>query len=188
MIGCVITATVCANGEREDGRKETLADICLPVAHVRPGHCGNVTRGRGRGDWRVDGSVGSGRASTCEEERTVHWFGAYDGMRIFYSSSHADGSRAHADVTLQVVACLAPTTPYVLYSQLFSSRTNPDHYQGWRWGQWISLIYNGVAFIGILCTYFPERHSPVAKRPVRETLAEIDFVGAALSISGITLL
>lgn len=38
-----------------------------------------------------------------------------------------------------VVACLVPTTPYVLYSQLFSSRTDPDAYQGWRWGQWISL-------------------------------------------------
>lgn len=33
-----------------------------------------------------------------------------------------------------VVACLIPTTPYVMYSQLFSSRTDPEAYQGWRWG------------------------------------------------------
>lgn len=49
-------------------------------------------------------------------------------------------------------------------------------------------IYNGVAFFGILLTYFPERNNPVGRRPVRETLAEIDYVGALLSITGVTLL
>ncbi|SMR47418.1 unnamed protein product [Zymoseptoria tritici ST99CH_3D1] len=86
-----------------------------------------------------------------------------------------------------VVACLIPTTPYVMYSQLFSSRTDPQAYQGWRWGQWISLIYNGVALIGIALTYFPERNSPISRRPRSEVLREIDYVGAFLSISGVAL-
>ncbi|SMQ47638.1 unnamed protein product [Zymoseptoria tritici ST99CH_3D7] len=86
-----------------------------------------------------------------------------------------------------VVACLIPTTPYVMYSQLFSSRTDPQAYQGWRWGQWISLIYNGVALVGIALTYFPERNSPISRRPRSEVLREIDYVGAFLSISGVAL-
>jgi hypothetical protein len=34
-----------------------------------------------------------------------------------------------------IVCFLAPMTPYVLYSQLLSTRTS----QGWRWCLWIAL-------------------------------------------------
>jgi MFS family permease len=43
-----------------------------------------------------------------------------------------------------VVAFLIPSTPYVMYSQLFSSRTDPTNYQGWRWGKSFSLAYSGA--------------------------------------------
>lgn len=82
-----------------------------------------------------------------------------------------------------IVAFLLPFTPYVLYSQLLSTRTG----QGWRWCYWISLIYNFVAFVGMLLTYFPEREIDIKRESKRAILKKIDWVGACLSIIGITL-
>jgi hypothetical protein len=39
-----------------------------------------------------------------------------------------------------------------MYSQLLSINYT------WRWGPWISLIYNGVTGLGLLFTYFPHAH------------------------------
>ncbi|KAH9209511.1 fungal trichothecene efflux pump [Leptodontidium sp. 2 PMI_412] len=76
-----------------------------------------------------------------------------------------------------IVSFLIPFTPYVLYSQLLSTRTA----QGWRW------IYNFVAFVGMVFTYFPERHIVIEKESKMETLKKIDWLGAVLSITGIAL-
>jgi hypothetical protein len=49
-------------------------------------------------------------------------------------------------------------------------------------------IYNFVAFMGMIVTYFPERHIVLEKESKMATLKKIDWLGAVLSITGITLL
>jgi hypothetical protein len=49
-------------------------------------------------------------------------------------------------------------------------------------------IYNGVAFLGMLFTYFPKRLHNVDRGSKMATLKQIDYIGAFLSITGITLL
>ncbi|KAF2429064.1 putative major facilitator superfamily transporter [Tothia fuscella] len=80
-----------------------------------------------------------------------------------------------------LTAFVFPFTPYVLYSQLLST------YSTWRWGPWISLIYNGITAVGLAVTYFPHAHVRAAGFSNREILKRIDFIGAALSIIGLTL-
>ncbi|OOQ88867.1 putative major facilitator superfamily transporter [Penicillium brasilianum] len=79
-----------------------------------------------------------------------------------------------------MVTFLLPFTPYVLYAQLLS------YYHTWRWIIWLSLIYNGLVFLGILTTYFPKRQDDLDDAR-KATFRDIDSVGAALSIVGITL-
>jgi hypothetical protein len=80
-----------------------------------------------------------------------------------------------------LTAFVFPFTPYVLYSQLLST------YETWRWGCWISLIYNGVTAFGLLVTYFPQAHVRAEGFTRSEILKRIDFLGAFLSITGLTL-
>ncbi|CAK7200330.1 hypothetical protein SEUCBS139899_003021 [Sporothrix eucalyptigena] len=80
-----------------------------------------------------------------------------------------------------MIVFLLPFTPYVLYAQLLSSRST------WRWCMWISLIYNGVVFLGLLFTYFPKAHPRMAGVTKRDILKQIDYVGAVLSIVGLTI-
>jgi hypothetical protein len=68
-----------------------------------------------------------------------------------------------------------------MYSQLLST------YVTWRWGAWISLIYNGLTALGLLVTYFPQAHVRAEGFTKREILKRIDFLGAFLSITGLTL-
>lgn len=68
-----------------------------------------------------------------------------------------------------------------MYSQLLST------YVSWRWGPWISLIYNGVTAIGLAVTYFPHAHVRAEGFSRQEILKRIDFLGGALSIIGLTL-
>ena len=49
-------------------------------------------------------------------------------------------------------------------------------------------IYNFVAFVGMLLTYFPEKYIVLERESKMQTLKKIDWLGAILSISGITLL
>ncbi|KAI1612526.1 putative major facilitator superfamily transporter [Exophiala viscosa] len=76
---------------------------------------------------------------------------------------------------------IIPFTPYVMYSQLLGT------YHTWRWGQWICLIWNGITFIGLVTTYFPKAHPRMEGFNKKMILARIDYVGAFLSITGITL-
>ncbi|KIW09922.1 hypothetical protein PV08_11698 [Exophiala spinifera] len=80
-----------------------------------------------------------------------------------------------------MTGCIIPFTPYVMYSQLLST------YHTWRWGQWISLIWNGLVFIGLATTYFPKAHPRMEGFSKSKILARIDYVGAVLSITGITI-
>lgn len=80
-----------------------------------------------------------------------------------------------------MTACIVPFTPYVMYSQLLSRHAT------WRWGQWIALIWNGVVFVGLATTYFPKSHPRMEGFTKRKILSRIDYVGAVLSITGITL-
>jgi hypothetical protein len=47
-------------------------------------------------------------------------------------------------------------------------------------------ILNGVAFLGILFTYFPQRAVTNVKK--MDIVKKIDYIGAVLSITGLTLL
>lgn len=49
-------------------------------------------------------------------------------------------------------------------------------------------IYNFVAFVGMLFTYFPEKYIVLERESKRDILKKMDWLGAVLSISGITLL
>lgn len=68
-----------------------------------------------------------------------------------------------------------------MYSQLLSTRAT------WRWGPWISLIYNGITLIGLAVTYFPHAHVRAEGLSRGAILKRIDFLGAFLSITGLTL-
>jgi hypothetical protein len=68
-----------------------------------------------------------------------------------------------------------------MYSQLLST------YVTWRWGPWISLIYNGVTAIGLAATYFPQAHVRAEGFTKAEIIKRIDFLGGFLSITGLTL-
>ncbi|KIW10447.1 hypothetical protein PV08_11411 [Exophiala spinifera] len=67
---------------------------------------------------------------------------------------------------------LFPCLPYVLYSQLLSTKST------WKWGLWISLTYNGVCFIGVLIFYFPDSHilRKGSMQP-QEIAKRIDYIG-----------
>ncbi|KAL1908635.1 hypothetical protein Sste5344_005459 [Sporothrix stenoceras] len=48
-------------------------------------------------------------------------------------------------------------------------------------------MYNGVVFVGLLFTYFPKAHPRMANVSKRDILKQIDYVGAVLSIVGLTI-
>lgn len=81
-----------------------------------------------------------------------------------------------------VTGSIVPFTPYVMYAQLLAVHST------WRWTMWITLIYNGIIFISLLFTYFPKSHPAGEGVSKRRLLGEIDYVGAVLSIVGITIL
>ncbi|KAF2099119.1 MFS general substrate transporter [Rhizodiscina lignyota] len=80
-----------------------------------------------------------------------------------------------------LTAFVFPFTPYVMYSQLLGT------YHTWRWGPWISLIYNGATGLGLAFTYFPHIHARAEGFSYRAILKRIDFMGGFLSITGLTL-
>ncbi|QDS78157.1 hypothetical protein FKW77_005044 [Venturia effusa] len=80
-----------------------------------------------------------------------------------------------------LTAFVFPFTPYVMYAQLLSTHAT------WRWGPWISLIYNGITLIGLTVTYFPHAHVRAEGLSRGAILKRIDFLGAFLSITGLTL-
>jgi hypothetical protein len=59
---------------------------------------------------------------------------------------------------------------------------------GWRWGPWVALIYNAVVGLGLCFTYFPHNHTRAEGFSRRAILKRIDYLGGAMSITGLTLL
>ncbi|OQV05048.1 hypothetical protein CLAIMM_09846 [Cladophialophora immunda] len=77
---------------------------------------------------------------------------------------------------------ICPFFPYVLYSQLLSAHAT------WRWGLWITFIYNAIFFVGVLLFYFPDSHLLRKGDLSRAEIAKrIDYVGAFFSITGVIL-
>ncbi|KAH0842748.1 hypothetical protein AYO21_04253 [Fonsecaea monophora] len=77
---------------------------------------------------------------------------------------------------------ICPFFPYVLYAQLLSANST------WRWGLWITFIYNAVFFVGVLLFYFPDSHILRKGTLTRMEIAKrVDYVGAFLSITGVIL-
>jgi MFS family permease len=88
----------------------------------------------------------------------------------------------HRGYSLAVLtAFVLPFCPYVLYSELFSTRIS------WRVGPWISLAYNGVTGLGLLLTYFPHAHTRTEGMHMMQIIKRIDFMGGFLSITGLVL-
>ncbi|KAK5048186.1 hypothetical protein LTR84_005856 [Exophiala bonariae] len=81
-----------------------------------------------------------------------------------------------------MMACILPFTPYVIYGQLISSRSN------WRWGIWLCLFYNLVVLVGLITTYHPKGHPRMEGVTKRKIASRIDYIGALLSIIGLTIL
>lgn len=82
-----------------------------------------------------------------------------------------------------VTAFVLPFCPYLMYVELWSHKSGP----GWRWGPWVSLIYNAIIGLGLLFTYFPHNHTRAQGFSRRAILKRIDYVGGILSITGLTL-
>ncbi|KAK3717409.1 hypothetical protein LTR37_005798 [Vermiconidia calcicola] len=80
-----------------------------------------------------------------------------------------------------LTAFVLPFCPYVIYSELLCTRAS------WRWGAWISLIYNAITTVGLLFTYFPHAHVRAEGMSTMDVIKRIDFVGGGLSIIGLTL-
>lgn len=49
-------------------------------------------------------------------------------------------------------------------------------------------IWNAMATVGIAVFYFPQSQVRSQKKTIREILPKVDFIGALLSIGGLTLL
>lgn len=48
--------------------------------------------------------------------------------------------------------------------------------------------YSGIVLVGLVCAYFPKAHPRAEGHTKRAILAQLDYVGGALSIIGVTLL
>jgi hypothetical protein len=66
-----------------------------------------------------------------------------------------------------------------------SSIIRPTHIETYMTSK---RIYNAIAVAGIAVFYFPESYLRSHGKSTRSILANIDFVGAAFSITGLTLL
>jgi hypothetical protein len=69
-----------------------------------------------------------------------------------------------------------------MYSQLLGT------YSTWRWGQWICLIWNAIGTAGLVFTYFPQSQVRAHGATWKDAAAKIDYLGALLSITGLTIL
>lgn len=91
----------------------------------------------------------------------------------------------HRGYSLAILtAFVLPFCPYVMYTELFATRgVSPT----WRWGAWISLIYNAVTLVGLAVFYFPHGHRRADGMSRMAVLKRIDYVGGFLSIVGLAL-
>ncbi|KAF2757893.1 putative major facilitator superfamily transporter [Pseudovirgaria hyperparasitica] len=85
-------------------------------------------------------------------------------------------------VTLSVVTfSILPFIPYILYIEELHAHST------WRWALGIAAIWNGIGTIGIILCYHPPPRHMVDDLSRMDILKRIDWGGAFLSISGVTL-
>lgn len=72
----------------------------------------------------------------------------------------------------------------MLYARLLSTRGPAP---SWRWGLWISLIYNVIAGVGLAVCYFPRDYARAQRANTSTVLKRIDYIGGILSITGVIL-
>ncbi|KAJ9646693.1 hypothetical protein H2204_000385 [Knufia peltigerae] len=162
-----ITAVAPFTGYLQDlvGRREiTLfgsAVICVGIALVASAHAfGQAVAGM---------AIAGAGAGICE-------LSALAGLSDIVPVKHRGFALA------LMIACILPFTPYVIYGQLISSRAS------WRWAIWMCLFYNAVVLIGLATTYFPKGHPRMEGVTKKKIMARIDYIGAILSIVGLTIL
>ncbi|KAH9859627.1 hypothetical protein IAQ61_011408 [Plenodomus lingam] len=83
-----------------------------------------------------------------------------------------------------VTAFVIPFCPYLIYVEMWSHH---DTTVGWRWGPWVSLMFNGIVGIGLAFTYFPHNQTRAEGFSRMAILKRIDYIGGLLSITGLTL-
>lgn len=162
-----ITAVAPFTGYLQDlvGRREiTLfgsAVICVGIALVASAHAfGQAVAGM---------AIAGAGAGICE-------LSALAGLSDIVPVKHRGFALA------LMIACILPFTPYVIYGQLISSRAS------WRWAIWMCLFYNAVVLIGLATTYFPKGHPRMEGVTKKKIMTRIDYIGAILSIVGLTIL
>jgi predicted MFS family arabinose efflux permease len=80
-----------------------------------------------------------------------------------------------------LVFTIIPFCPSVLYGQLIAAHA------GWRWCGLVCGVWAAIGFFLILFFYFPPPRVNSSGLSRREVVAQIDFVGGILSISGMVL-
>lgn len=80
-----------------------------------------------------------------------------------------------------LVFTILPFCPSVLWGQLIA------YHGSWRWIGLICAVWSFIGFIMIAAFYFPPPRVNSTGLSRRETIAQIDFVGGFLSISGLIL-
>ncbi|KAI8935345.1 hypothetical protein NX059_007930 [Plenodomus lindquistii] len=83
-----------------------------------------------------------------------------------------------------VTAFVIPFCPYLIYVEMWSTY---DTKVGWRWGPWVSLMFNGIVGIGLAFSYFPHNHTRAEGFSRMAILKRIDYIGGILSVTGLTL-
>ncbi len=84
----------------------------------------------------------------------------------------------YLDHTVRFLVCHIRATVH-----LFSIRVRASKYL-----HTLNRIWNAIAIIGIAIFYFPQSQVRGQRQTVRVILPKIDFVGALLSVGGLTLL
>lgn len=85
-------------------------------------------------------------------------------------------------VTLALVTfSIVPFMPYLLYYLLIQQASS------WRWSFCLCGAWNFVGLVGVVFCYFPPPRHNVENLTKMELLKRIDYVGAFLSIAGVTL-
>lgn len=85
-------------------------------------------------------------------------------------------------VTLSIVTfSIVPFMPYLIYIQQVQEHST------WRWVFCIAAVWNFIGMIGILFCYKPPPRHNVDGMSRSAILRQIDYIGAFLSISGVTL-
>ncbi|MBE7179905.1 MAG: hypothetical protein INR71_01650 [Terriglobus roseus] len=97
------------------------------------------------------------------------------------ATSEMAPTRKRGTYVAVLVFTIIPFCPSVLYAQLIC------YYGSWRWIGLLCGVWAFVGLLGIVFFYFPPPRINSKGLTRKEILAEIDWVGGILSISGMLL-